>query len=160
MDELDVDTYYGAYTRSVNTRQNAGELRVFALGYIDHRTRVLKTDNRSTPIRTADIGKIEIATWGADYAHVVNTTNTGKFDFLAWGAVQTGSWGNLTQRAGSFVGEAGWQLPLKVLKPWVSGGIFVRQRRRERQGLDSRHVLSSPDDTAPVRALSFLQYDE
>jgi hypothetical protein len=122
MDELNVDTYYGAYTRSVNTRQNAGELRVFALGYIDHRTRILKTDNRPTPIRTADLGKIEIATWGADYAHVVNTTNSGKFDFLVWGAVQTGSWGNLTQHAGSFVGEAGWQPPVKVLKPWVSAG--------------------------------------
>jgi Alginate export len=122
MDELNVDTYYGAYTRSVNKRQNAGELRVFALGYIDHRTRILKTDNRPAPIRTADIGKIEIATWGADYAHVVNTPNAGKFDFLVWGAVQTGSWGNLTQRAGSFVGEAGWQLPVKVLKPWLSAG--------------------------------------
>jgi len=122
MDELNVDTYYGAYTRSVNTRQNAGELRVFALGYIDHRTRILKTDNRPTPIRTADIGKIEIATWGADYVHVVNTTSGGKFDFLVWGAVQTGSWGNLTQRAGSFVGEAGWQPPVKALKPWLSAG--------------------------------------
>ena len=78
MDELDVDTYYGAYTRSVNTRQSAGELRVFALGYIDHRTTVLKTDNRPTPLRAADLGKIEIATWGADYAHVINTTDAGQ----------------------------------------------------------------------------------
>jgi len=48
MDELNVDTYYGAYTRSVTSKQSAGELRVFALGYIDHRTLVLKTDNRPT----------------------------------------------------------------------------------------------------------------
>jgi len=34
MDELDVDLYYGAYTRSVRTQKNAGELRIFALGYI------------------------------------------------------------------------------------------------------------------------------
>jgi hypothetical protein len=122
MDELDVDTYYGAYTRSVTTAQSAGELRVFALGYIDHRTLVLKTDNRPAGIRAADTGKIEIATWGADYAHVVNTTDAGKFDFLAWGAVQTGSWGSLAQRAGAFVGEAGWQPPVKVLKPWISAG--------------------------------------
>src|ERR1700733_8629246 len=122
MDELDVDTYYGAYTRSIASARNAGELRVFALGYIDHRTLVLKTDNRPAPIRAADLGKIEIATWGADYAHVVNTTNAGKFDFLAWGAVQTGSWGDLTQRAGAFVFEAGWQPSVKVLKPWVSAG--------------------------------------
>jgi len=68
------------------------------------------------------LGKIEIATWGADYAHVFNTTDAGKFDFLVWGVVQTGSWGNLAQRAGAFVGEAGWQPPVEVLKPWVSAG--------------------------------------
>ena len=83
---------------------------------------MLKTDNRPAPIRTSDLGKIEIATWGADYAHVFNTTNAGKFDFLVWGVVQTGSWGNLEQRAGSFVGEAGWQPPVKMLKPWISAG--------------------------------------
>ena len=122
MDELDVDVYYGAYTRSVKAKQNAGQLRVFALGYIDHRTLVLKTDNRPAPARAADHGRIEIATYGANYAHVVSTPKTGKFDFLVWGAVQTGSWGNLTQRAGSFVGEAGWQPPVKLLKPWISAG--------------------------------------
>jgi hypothetical protein len=122
MDELDVDAYYGAYTRSDTSQRNAGELRIFAVGYIDHRTLVLKTDNRTAPIRAADFGKIEIATWGADYAHVVNTAAAGKFDFLVWGLAQTGSWGSLTQRAGAFVGEAGWQAPVKMLKPWVSAG--------------------------------------
>ncbi|MGH9510553.1 MAG: alginate export family protein [Terriglobales bacterium] len=122
MDELDVDTYYGAYTRSLTTKRSAGELRVFALGYIDHRTLTLKTDTRPQAVRAADHGKIEIATWGADYAHVFNTASSGKFDFLLWGVAQTGSWGNLQQRAGAFVGEAGWQPPVKILKPWVSAG--------------------------------------
>lgn len=122
MDELDVDTYYGAYTRSVTTPHSSGELRVFAMGYIDHRTLVLKTDNRPSAIRATDLGKIEIATWGADYVHVFNTTNAGKFDVLGWGAFQTGSWGSLEQRAGAFVGEAGWQPPVKMLKPWISAG--------------------------------------
>jgi alginate export protein len=36
--------------------------------------------------------------------------------------VQTGSWGNLKQHAGAAVGEAGWQPPVKVLKPWLSAG--------------------------------------
>jgi hypothetical protein len=147
MDELDVDTYYGAYTRSVTTNQSAGELRVFALGYIDHRTMVLKTDSRSASIRAADLGKIEIATWGADYAHVFNTTNAGKFDFLVWGVVQTGSWGSLAQHAGAFVGEAGWQLPVKVLKPWLSGGYSYGSG--DGNPNDSRHgtffqVLTTP----------------
>ncbi len=122
MDELDVDTYYGAYTRSVTTSNSAGELRVFGLGYIDHRTLVLKTDNRPTAVRAADLGKIEIATWGADYVHVFNTANAGKFDLLGWGVAQTGAWGNLTQRADAFVGEAGWQPPVKPLHPWLSAG--------------------------------------
>ena len=147
MDELNVDIYSGAYTRSVTTQRSAGELRVFALGYIDHRTLVLKTDNRPAPIRTADVGKIEIATWGADYAHVFNTTQSGKFDFLVWGALQTGSWGNLVQRAGAFVGEAGWQAPVKVLRPWISVGYSYGSG--DGNAHDSRHgtffqVLPTP----------------
>jgi hypothetical protein len=122
MDELDVDTYYGAYTHSVTSQHSAGQLRVFGLGYIDHRTLVLKTDNRPTSVRAADRGLIEIGTYGANYAHVFNTSTAGKFDFLVWGALQTGSWGNLTQRAGAFVGEAGWQPGVKLLKPWFSAG--------------------------------------
>jgi hypothetical protein len=122
MDELDVDLYSGTYTRSINTKQNSGELRVFAIGYIDHRTLVLKTDNRPQTVRAADQGKIEIATYGMDYAHVYNAENAGKFDFLLWGALQNGSWGTQTQHAAAFVGEAGWQLPVKMLKPWISAG--------------------------------------
>jgi len=122
MDELDVDTYYGAYTRQVKTAHSAGELRVFGLGYIDHRTRVLKTDNRPAPARAADFGKIEIGNFGADYVHVFNTSRAGKFDFLVWGVFQGGAWGAQTQRASSFVGEAGWQPPVKAWKPWLSAG--------------------------------------
>jgi hypothetical protein len=147
MDELDVDTYYGAYNRQVTSEQSAGQLRVFALGYIDHRTRVLKTDNRPGAVRAADLGKIEIATWGADYAHVFNATNAGKFDFLVWGVVQTGSWGNLAQRAGAFVGEAGWQPPVKILEPWISAGYSYGSG--DGRPNDSRHgtffqVLTTP----------------
>jgi len=122
MGELDVDLYYGAFTVPTRTEQSAGELRLFGLGYIDHRTSVLKTDNRPQAIRAADHGEIQIGTYGGDYLHVFNTDASGKFDFLVWGAVQTGSWGQLTQRAGAAVGEFGWQAPVKTLKPWVSAG--------------------------------------
>jgi hypothetical protein len=147
MDELDVDIYYGAYTRSVNTQQSAGELRLFALGYIDHRTTVLKTDNRPASVRSGDLGKIEIATWGADYVHVFNTSDAGKFDFLVWGAIQNGSWGSLAQHAGAFVGEAGWQPAVKVLKPWISAGYSYGSG--DGNPSDSRHgtffqVLTTP----------------
>jgi hypothetical protein len=120
--ELDIDVYYGAYNRSFTTAHSAGQLRIFSVGYVDHRTTVLKTDNRAPAARAADHSKIEIATVGADYAHVFHTAAAGAFDFLGWGAIQTGSWGTLTQRAGAFVGELGWQPPTNVLKPWVSAG--------------------------------------
>ncbi len=122
MDELDVDIYSGTYTRSISTGENAGELRIFAMGYIDHRTLVLKTDNRPAAVRTVDHGKIEIATYGLDYAHVYNAERAGKFDFLLWGAVQNGSWGHQTQHAGAFVVEGGWQPPVRALAPWFSAG--------------------------------------
>jgi hypothetical protein len=120
--ELDIDVYYGAYNRSFTTAHSAGQLRIFSVGYVDHRTTVLKTDNRTAAARAADHGEIEIATVGADYAHVFHTTSAGAFDLLGWGAIQTGSWGTLTQRAGAFVGEAGWQPPTHVFKPWLSAG--------------------------------------
>ncbi|MFZ0759429.1 MAG: alginate export family protein [Candidatus Sulfotelmatobacter sp.] len=147
MDELDVDTYYGAYTKSVQTKRNRGQLRVFGLGYIDHRRLVLKTDNRSAAVRAADTGKIELATYGADYAHVIDTTSAGKFDFLAWGVVQAGAWGALTQRAGAVVGEAGWQPPVRILKPWLSAGYSYGSG--DGNPGDSRHgtffqVLTTP----------------
>jgi Alginate export len=122
MGELQIDTYYGAFTVPVESSHGAGQLRVFGLGYIDHRTLTLKTDNRPATVRADDVGKIEIGTYGADYVHVFNTATAGKFDLLGWMALQNGSWGQLAQRASAFVGEAGWQPPVNVLKPWFSTG--------------------------------------
>lgn len=122
MNELDVDVYSGAFTRSVNSKSNVASLRVFAIGYIDHRTLVLKTDNRPSAIRSGDHDRIEIATYGMDYVNVYNAGHAGKFDLVLWGALQNGSWGNQTHRASAFVAEAGWHLPVKVLQPWFSIG--------------------------------------
>ena len=122
MNELDVDIYAGAFTRSIGSGRSAGALRIFSLGYIDHRTLVLKTDNRPSTIRSADQSKIEIGTYGLDYVHVYDADKTGKFDLVLWGALQNGSWGRQMQHAASFVTEAGWQLPVKVAQPWFSVG--------------------------------------
>jgi len=147
MGELDIEAYYGAFTMPVKAKHSVGELRVFGLGYIDHRTLVLKTDNRPQTARAADHSKVEIATYGADYLHVFNTAASGKFDFLVWGAVQTGAWGQLTQRAGAFVGEFGWQPPVQSLKPWLSAGYSYGSGDGNPD--DSRHgtffqVLTTP----------------
>ena len=74
MPELDIEVYYGAFTRSFNTPHGEAQLRVFGLGYVDDRNTVLKTDNRPAPVRTADLGKIQLATYGGDYVQVINTT--------------------------------------------------------------------------------------
>jgi len=122
MGELNVDLFYGAYTKSLNFSKSSGEFRIFSLGYVDERSSVLKTDNRAAALRSADHNHIRIGTYGADYVHVFNTQDHGKFDFLLWGALQNGSWGFLTQHAGSFVAEGGWQPVLGKLNPWFRAG--------------------------------------
>jgi Alginate export len=120
--ELNVDVFYGAYTRSINSGKNAGSLRVFALGYVDERGAVLKTDNRALPARAADLSHIRVGTYGGDYAHVIHANHAGQFNFLLWGALQNGGWGQITQRAEAFVGEAGWQPNVRLFNPWFSAG--------------------------------------
>lgn len=122
MGELSVDLFYGAYTATINRGISAGQFRLFALGYVDERSSVLKTDNRADPLRSADHDHIRIATYGADYVHVFNTQNHGKFDFLLWGAVQSGNWGVLRQRSAAFAAEAGWQPVIRSLNPWFRVG--------------------------------------
>ena len=122
MDELDVDVYSGTYTRTFDKGRNVGDLRIFGIGYVDHRTLALKTDNRPQAVRAADEGKIEIGTYGMDYVHIYHAQNAGNFDLVLWGALQNGSWGGQSQHAAAFVTEAGWQLPVRVLQPWFSVG--------------------------------------
>ena len=122
MGELNIDLFYSAYTASIHRGSSAGQFRVFGLGYVDERSSVLKTDNRATPLRSSDHDHIRLGTYGADYVHVFNTQNHGKFDFLLWGAVQNGSWGVLTQRSGAFVAETGWQPVIHFLNPWFRVG--------------------------------------
>jgi len=147
MGELDVDLFYGAYTVPVNLAKSSGELRLFSLGYIDERASVLKTDNRATASRAADHAHISIGTYGADYVHVFRTQDHGQFDVLFWGAMQNGSWGALTQRAGAFVGEAGWQPTIHVINPWFRAGYSFGSG--DNNPTDTRHgtffqVLPTP----------------
>jgi len=122
MGELNVDLFYGAYTRLTEYHNGSGELRIFALGYVDQREGVVKTDNRPLAVRLVDSNQVRMGTYGADYAQVLRTSGLGQFDFLLWGAWQNGSWGLLAQRAGAFAGEFGWQPPIQTAKPWFSAG--------------------------------------
>jgi Alginate export len=116
--ELDINLFYGALTAQQN---DTAEWRLFGVGYSDYRDRVLKTDNRPLGARGDDAERIDIATFGGHYIHVA-MTSPGPLDFLLWGAIQTGTWGTLAQRAGAFAAEMGWQPRFGNLAPWIRGG--------------------------------------
>lgn len=120
--ELDIEVYYGAYNRAVTSSRGAGSFRAFTVGYVDRRDAAVKSDNRPAAVRAADRETIGLTTFGVDYVHVVNTDRAGTFDLVGWAAVQAGSWGALSQRAGSAFGEIGWQPPEQTFKPWIRAG--------------------------------------
>jgi hypothetical protein len=120
-DELKINVFYGALTGQ-HGKYAATDWRVFALGYSDYRSGVVKTDNRAAAVRNADADSIDIGTYGGHILQIVPTA-TGPIDLLFWGALQSGSWGTQTHRAGAYAAEAGWQpAVLKTLKPWIRGG--------------------------------------
>src|SRR5438309_1680511 len=65
MGELNVDLFYGAYTRLTEYHNGSGELRIFALGYVDQREGVVKTDNRPLAVRLVDSNQVRMGTYGA-----------------------------------------------------------------------------------------------
>jgi hypothetical protein len=114
---------YAALTRDFGYGHSNGEWRFFTMYYNDDRP-LVKTDNRSAAAKAHDFGGINIATFGAHYIQDV-TTSAGIFDILGWGAVQTGTWGTETQKAGAANGEAGFQPKgFGGLRPWLRGGMF------------------------------------
>jgi len=121
--EMDVDLMYAALTRDLSGGRAVSEFRAFAIGYHDGR-RVMKTDNRSLAARQADDHNIRIGNFGANYAVVCPIWKLGRFDLLAWGAVQKGNWGLLHHYAAAVTGEIGWQAPIKWWRPWLRAGAL------------------------------------
>lgn len=121
--ELDVDFWYGAYTKPIAGKSVSSEFRALALHYHDGRG-ALKTDNRPLALRRTDTRNIRLTTIGGNYVTAVKTA-CGTVDLLAWGVGQFGRWGNLDHRAGAFVFEGGFQpggrLGAKV-KAWLRAG--------------------------------------
>ena len=122
MKELDVDFWYGAYTRPLPGKTINGEFRVLGLHYHDGRG-ALKTDNRAAALRRADTDNIRLTTVGGNYIAAVKTAR-GTIDLLAWGVGQFGSWGNQSHRAGAVVFEGGIQPAgtLARVKTWLRAG--------------------------------------
>lgn len=112
-----VNFLYGALSKTTKS----ADARLFALGYEDGRnaSKSVKTDNRPLPARQADNDDIRVYTFGANYARTL-----GQFDVLGWGALQTGSWGNLDQRGNAYSLEAGYQPKGLPFRPWLRTGYY------------------------------------
>ncbi|MDE3188704.1 MAG: alginate export family protein [Acidobacteriota bacterium] len=119
--ELNVDLQYLALSK-YEWRQHA-LWRVFAIGYHDGRTGVVKTDNRPLSARQADHRNIRIGTYGGDFLATI-PAGPGQIDLLGWGVLQNGQWGALEQRSNAGAVEGGYQLLQVVSTPWLRGGWF------------------------------------
>jgi hypothetical protein len=114
---------YVALTREEGHGSTNAEWRIFGIYYNDDRG-VEKTDNRPASIRAADLSAINIGTYGGHFI-MATISDAGTFDLLGCAAVQDGSWGKQTQRAGAGSFEGGYQPPIaKSVRPWFRGGVF------------------------------------
>jgi hypothetical protein len=115
---------YVSLTRQTEFGKSHAEWRVFGIYYNDDRS-VVKTDNRPAAVRATDLGGINIGTYGGHFILAAPTNSAGTFDLLGWGALQSGGWGQLTQRSGAFAAEGGWQPEFASgVRPWIRGGYF------------------------------------
>jgi hypothetical protein len=114
---------YASFTKPWGVGTHAAETRLFGLYYRDWREG-LKTDNRSLAARRIDAANIGIMTYGGHTLHAA-ATKSGTFDFMLWGAAQTGRWGLQNHTAGAFEAGAGFQPAiLKKWKPWLRAGYY------------------------------------
>ncbi len=118
--ELNVDLQYLAFSKAELGQHMLW--RAFAAGYHDGR-RVTKSDNRTLAQRQADHNNIRIGTYGGDLAASI-PAGPGNFDFLFWGALQNGSWGQLNHSANAAAVESGYQLEKAPTAPWLRAGWF------------------------------------
>ena len=117
--ELNVDAQYLAYSRmAAHGRVIA---RAFAIGYHDGRTGLTKTDNRPLAVRQTDHKNIRLGTYGGSLI-ATQPAGPGTFDFIFWGALQNGAWGELTQSAGAAALEGGYRFTKVPTTPWFRGG--------------------------------------
>ena len=119
--ELNVDLQYLAFSRS-DWRQHL-LWRVFAIGYHDGRTSIVKTDNRPLAIRQGDKRNIRVGSYGGNFLATV-PAGFGQFDLLGWGVLQNGRWGTLEQRSSAGAVEGGYQFLHISSTPWLRGGWF------------------------------------
>ena len=119
--ELNVDLQYLAFTKSQWHQRLLWS--AFGIGYHDGRTGITKTDNRPLAVRQADHKNIRLGTYGGDLLAAV-PAGRGNFDFLFWGALQNGNWGELKHGAGAYAVEGGYRWNQVATAPWLRAGTF------------------------------------
>lgn len=118
---LDVDVAYAALSRGAKSAAGEMDARLFGIWYADNRGTV-PTDNRTAVLRNADRAAIEVLTLGGHFA-AVRKAGSAKFDLLAWGALQSGSWGALDHSANAMVLEGGVQHSAWPWAAWLRAGV-------------------------------------
>ena len=133
-----VDFAYAAYTRPMKD----SEARLFGITYRDDRDNIVKTSNNAAAVT----GDVKVNTLGAHYLKAIDT-GAGNVDLLAWGALQSGDYGNLSHRADAFALEAGYQPKKSKLRPWLRVGYY--RASGDKDSADGKHgtffsVLPTP----------------
>lgn len=116
----EIDLLYGAINLTKPSFAENMDARFFYIYYGDDRG-LLKSDNRSSALRSADKQDISLHTEGGHWIYAL-PTSAGPIDLLAWGALQQGQWGKLEHEAWAWDLEVGWQPAMLPWKPWVRIG--------------------------------------
>lgn len=112
-----VSVEYAALNAGPGTAWGESVGRVFVIHYYDGRG-LVPVDNQPPSQAAANRLPISIETLGADWIHKI-PAGPGAFDVMGWGAYQFGAWGNQSQQAYAYVGEAGYRFAAPGRRPWL-----------------------------------------
>jgi hypothetical protein len=133
--EIDVETV--TVTLRPGTVAPATDVAFFTQRYDDHRPVTARPDNSGRAAARADVGVTTIGAAAVGSAAV----DSGEVDWLAWGAVQRGSWYELSHQAWSIVIEGGHQWR-NGWRPWVRAGYLYASG--DGNASDGRHGTFFP----------------
>jgi hypothetical protein len=119
------------------TMAPATDVGLFAQHYDDHRPVTARPDNSGRSAERADVGVTTFGGAAVGSAAVLS----GEVDWLAWGAVQRGSWYELSHQAWSIAIEGGHQWR-RGWQPWVRAGYLYASG--DRDATDGRHGTFFP----------------
>lgn len=131
-----VDIATAAYTYSEGSLEAQG----FFYYYGDGRG-IAPIDNRTAEERDRDRSFINIYTYGGSAVKVFGLGDDQFLDTVAWGAVQSGNWGNLEHQAAAGVLEAGYQFRGVPWQPWLRAGWNYGSG--DRNTTDNKHTTFS-----------------